>query len=84
MPFGERVREALIAPRYRTFASISMLASLFVPGLGSVINGDRLRGAVFLTGFVLSALLLGRVVEVIAMFGFWVFSMVDAYEGALD
>ncbi len=82
MPLGERVREALTAPRYRKFASLSMLASFVVPGLGSMVNGDRLRGALFLVGFALSALLLAGVGQVVAMFAFWLFAMVDASEGA--
>lgn len=82
--FPARVRQTLRAMRERRLASVSMLASLVVPGLGSVANGDLLRGAGFLTGFALSALLLGPVFEVIAMFAFWLMSLVDAYEGAQD
>ena len=63
---------------------IALLASLVMPGLGSVLTGDVRRGVVILTGFVLSGLLLLPlgVPGIIAMFGFWLWGIVDLYDDA--
>ena len=63
---------------------VALLASLLLPGLGSVLTGDVRRGAVILTGFVLSGLLLLPlgVPGIIAMFGFWLWGIVELYDDA--
>ena len=63
---------------------IALLASLLLPGLGSVLTGDVRRGVVILTGFVLSGLLLLPlgVPGIIAMFGFWLWGIVELYDDA--
>jgi uncharacterized membrane protein YdfJ with MMPL/SSD domain len=63
---------------------IALLASLVLPGLGSVLTGDVRRGVVILTGFVLSGLLLLPlgVPGVMAMFVFWLWGLVDLYDDA--
>jgi uncharacterized membrane protein YdfJ with MMPL/SSD domain len=63
---------------------IALLASLLMPGVGSVLLGAVRRGVLILTGFVLSGLLLLPlgVPGIIAMFGFWLWGLVDLYDDA--
>ena len=61
---------------------LSLLASFFVPGLGSIINGDVARGIVIMVGYLVSWLLVILVVGLFGVFGFWVWGLVDAYQGA--
>ncbi|MHB1894250.1 MAG: hypothetical protein ACYCTZ_12285 [Candidatus Dormibacteria bacterium] len=61
-----------------------MVASFFVPGLGSLLNGDVLNGIALFSLWVFSWVLL-----VFFFFGFitglavWIFGMVDAYLGTV-
>lgn len=61
---------------------LSVFASFFVPGLGSMLNGDNGKGAaIFLTwlvGLVLSLFIIGLPIA----FGAWIWGMVDGYSGA--
>ncbi len=72
-------------PSYRVPAknpALSLLLSLFVPGVGTMTNGEVGKGigilGGYLVGFALSLVLVGIPVLV----GFWVWGMVDAYTGA--
>lgn len=68
--------------RGATRPSLVVLASFVVPGLGSIINGDVRKGVGILTGFVVSALLSVILLGIIGMFGFWLWGLIDAYDGA--
>lgn len=61
---------------------ISLLASFFIPGLGSMINGETGKGAGILVGYI--ACLVGSVLlfPLLVAAGLWVWGMVDAYQGA--
>lgn len=64
-------------------APIALLASLVLPGLGTALKGDVRRGLGILTGFALSALMLPLgVPAIVAMFGFWLWGLVDLYDDA--
>ena len=65
-----------------TRPSLVLLASFLVPGLGSIINGDVRKGVGILAGFVVSALLSVILLGIIGMFGFWLWGLIDAYDGA--
>ncbi len=58
--------------------AVSLLISFFIPGVGSMVNGEVGKGVGILIGYVISIVLVGF----IGMFGFWVWGMVDAYQGA--
>jgi TM2 domain-containing membrane protein YozV len=73
MPYG------YVAPKS---PGLSLLASFFFPGLGSIINGDVARGIGIMIGYFISWLLVIVVVGLLGVFGFWVWGMVDAYAGA--
>jgi TM2 domain-containing membrane protein YozV len=62
--------------------AVSLLASFFVPGLGSMINGDVGKGLVILLCYIFSWLLAFLLIGIPGVFGFWIFGMVDAYNGA--
>lgn len=61
---------------------LSLLASFFVPGLGSMINGEVGKGAGILIGYFISCLLAIILIGIPGVIGFWVWGMVDAYQGA--
>jgi TM2 domain-containing membrane protein YozV len=69
----------VVAPKN---AAVSLIVSFFIPGVGSIINGDVTTGVVilvlYIVGWALSWLLIG-IPLLIAM---WIWGMVDAYQGA--
>jgi TM2 domain-containing membrane protein YozV len=62
--------------------AVSLLASFFIPGLGSMLNGDVSKGVVILVCYLISAVLTLVIIGIFGLFGFWIFGMVDAYNGA--
>lgn len=73
-------------PQYHQVApkspGVSLLASFFIPGLGSMINGDVGKGVGILVGYIVSAVLVLVLVGIIGVIGFWIWGMIDAYQGA--
>lgn len=63
--------------------AISLLVSFFVPGVGSMINGDVGIGVAILIGYLISFPLVLVVIGLPMLLGFWVWGMVDAYQGAV-
>jgi TM2 domain-containing membrane protein YozV len=64
--------------------AISLLVSFFVPGVGSMINGDVGKGVVILVGYIVSVFLVIVLIGLLGMLGFWIWGMVDAYNGARE
>ncbi len=62
--------------------AISLLASFFVPGLGTMINGEIGKGVGILLGYVASLMLAWLLLPILVMLGLWVWGMADAYSGA--
>lgn len=70
----------------------SLAVSLFIPGLGSVVNRESLRGALYFSGFVawwgfilsqpFGAYNPLQSIVFLAGMGLYVFQMLDAYRGA--
>jgi TM2 domain-containing membrane protein YozV len=62
--------------------AVSLIVSFFLPGVGSMVNGDVGIGvvilAIFLVGIPLSFLIIG----IPMILGAWIWGMVDAYTGA--
>ncbi|MGB6771152.1 MAG: hypothetical protein WBF51_04020, partial [Candidatus Dormiibacterota bacterium] len=75
-------RTALATPQTPRSAAGPFVASFFIPGLGSLINGDVLNGIALFCLWAFSWVLL-----FFFFFGFitglavWIFAMVDAYLG---
>jgi TM2 domain-containing membrane protein YozV len=78
-PVATRVYYAQVAPKS---PAVAVLASFFMPGLGSMVNGDVAKGIGILIGYFVSWLFVIVLVGIVGVFGFWVWGMVDAYQGA--
>nr|NLI51581.1 hypothetical protein [Propionibacterium sp.] len=74
-PYGQPV----VAPKS---PGVALLASFFVPGLGSMINGQVGKGIGILVGYIVSLLLVWLLLPGLVALGLWVWGMVDAYQGA--
>jgi TM2 domain-containing membrane protein YozV len=69
----------VIAPKN---PAVSLIVSFFIPGVGSMVNGDSGTGIAILLVWLLG---LGTSVFVIGVpvaIGAWIWGMVDAYQGA--
>lgn len=62
--------------------AISLLVSFFVPGVGSLMNGDTTTGVVILVLFIVSIPLMFVLVGFALYIGVWIWGMIDAYQGA--
>lgn len=73
------VANAVVLPKN---PALSLIVSFFLPGVGSMINGDVNIGIVILAlyvgGIVLSVFLIGIPLAIAG----WVWGLVDAYQGA--
>lgn len=77
-------------PVARKEPALSLLASFFIPGLGQMLNGDVGIGVAFLSAYFggwvlvlcLGWILIGFIGLPIAI-GAWIWSMIDAYQGAV-
>lgn len=63
-------------------AAVSLLASFFIPGLGTMINGEVGKGIGILASYFVCLLLFFLIVPLLVAVGIWVWGMVDAYQGA--
>ncbi|WP_206681802.1 hypothetical protein [Dietzia sp. DQ12-76] len=73
------------APNYgasRKEPALSLVLSFFLPGLGTIINGQAGKGIGIMAGYFLGILLSVVLIGIPIMLGFWVWGMVDAYSGA--
>ena len=62
--------------------ALALLASFFVPGLGSMVNGEVGKGVGILIGYLVSAMLSFFLIGIPGVIGFWIWGMVDGYQGA--
>ena len=62
--------------------AIALLASFFLPGLGSMMNVAAGKGVGILIGWIVSVFLIVILIGFLGMLGFWVWGMADAYQGA--
>jgi TM2 domain-containing membrane protein YozV len=60
----------------------SLFASLLIPGLGTIINGETAKGLLILGGYALSWLLVLFTIGVILVPAVWIYGMFDAFQGA--
>jgi TM2 domain-containing membrane protein YozV len=69
----------IVAPKN---PAVSLLISFFIPGVGSMVNGDTQTGViilvVYLVGIATSFFLIGIPV----LIGAWIWGLIDAYQGA--
>ena len=62
--------------------ALALLASFFIPGLGSMLNGEVGKGIGILVGYLVSAVLTIVIVGFVGLAIFWIWGMVDGYQGA--
>jgi TM2 domain-containing membrane protein YozV len=62
--------------------AISLLISFFLPGVGSLVNGDTAIGLVILIGWLVSWVLTLVFIGFLTATAFWIWGMIDAYKGA--
>jgi TM2 domain-containing membrane protein YozV len=60
----------------------SLLASLLIPGLGTIINGETGKGIVILVAWITGWVLILAIVGLIVVPAVWVYGMYDAFQGA--
>jgi TM2 domain-containing membrane protein YozV len=60
----------------------SLFASLLIPGLGTIINGETGKGILILVGYAISWLLVLFTIGVILVPAVWIYGMYDAFQGA--
>jgi len=59
-----------------------VFASLLIPGLGTIINGETGKGILILVGYAISWLLVLFTIGVILVPAVWIYGMYDAFQGA--
>lgn len=69
-------------PPARKSPGLSLLVSFFIPGVGSMVNGEVGKGIAILLLYLISWPLLFVLVGIPMMLGVWIWGMVDAYTGA--
>ncbi len=62
--------------------AVSLIISLLLPGVGSMVNGEVGKGVGILAGFIISCFLIVFLIGILGALAFWVWGMVDAYQGA--
>src|ERR1700693_5613133 len=69
----------MVAPKN---PAISLLVSFFVPGVGSMINGDTGTGVVILVLYAVGILSSVILIGIPIFIGAWIWGLIDAYQGA--
>ncbi len=62
--------------------ALALLISFFVPGVGTMLNGEVGKGIFILVGYLMGFMLSIVLVGIPILIGFWVWGMADAYTGA--
>jgi TM2 domain-containing membrane protein YozV len=60
----------------------SLLASLLIPGLGTIINAETGKGVLILIGWITAWVLVLFTVGVILVPAVWIYALYDAFQGA--
>lgn len=56
--------------------------SIFLPGVGSMMNGDVGKGVGILVGYFVSLFLFWLLIPLFIAFALWIWGLIDAYTGA--
>jgi TM2 domain-containing membrane protein YozV len=62
--------------------AVSLIVSFFLPGVGSMINGDVGTGVAILVLYIVGWATTIFLVGFLLLIGAWIWGMVDAYQGA--
>lgn len=63
--------------------ALSLIVAFFLPGVGSMINGEVGKGIGILAGYVISWFLVIILIGLLGILAFWIWGMIDAYQGAV-
>ena len=69
----------MVAPKN---PAVSLIVSFFIPGVGSMINGDVGTGIAILVLYIIGWVLVIGLIGIPLAIGAWIWGMVDAYRGA--
>jgi TM2 domain-containing membrane protein YozV len=69
----------MVAPKN---PAVSLIVSFFIPGVGSMINGDVGTGVAILLLYIVGWFTVFFLIGVPLAIGAWIWGMVDAYRGA--
>ena len=69
----------MVAPKN---PAVSLIVSFFIPGVGSMINGDVGTGIAILILYIVGWVLLVGLIGIPVAIAAWIWGMVDAYRGA--
>jgi len=69
----------MVAPKN---PAVSLIVSFFIPGVGSMINGDVGTGIAILVLYIVGWVLAIGLIGIPLAIGAWIWGMVDAYRGA--
>lgn len=78
-PSGYPVGQPMVAAKN---PAVSLLVSFFLPGVGSMINGDVGKGVVILLIWLVSIPLTFFIIGFFTLLGAFIWGLVDAYQGA--
>jgi len=73
--------QPMVAPKS---PGVAVLASFFLPGLGSMISGNGGIGALILVLYALSWVLTIVLIGFLGVFGFWIWGMIQAHSDAVS
>ena len=62
--------------------ALGVILSFFIPGLGSIVNGNTSRGAIILCVYVLGWILSLFLIGIPILIGAWIWGLVDGYLSA--
>jgi TM2 domain-containing membrane protein YozV len=62
--------------------AVGVILSFFIPGLGTIVNGDTARGAIILGLYVLGWILTIILIGFPILIGAWIWGLVDGYLSA--
>jgi TM2 domain-containing membrane protein YozV len=62
--------------------AVSLIVSFFIPGVGSMINGDVGTGVAILVLYIVGIALAIILIGIPILIGAWIWGMIDAYQGA--
>lgn len=62
--------------------ALGVILSFFIPGLGSMVNGDATRGVIILVTYVVGWFLAFFLIGIPILVGAWIWGLVDGYLSA--
>jgi TM2 domain-containing membrane protein YozV len=77
--YGPELQPVTVAPKS---PAVSVLLSVFIPGLGSMVNDNARTGVTILILNILGWLLAIVLIGIPLAIGTWIWGMVDAYQSA--